>query len=133
MSQYATTTDLARFGAPAASLVAFDASAQNAALASASALADGFLAKRFTLPLAAWGDDLRKMVCWLVAYDLLSGRGFREDALGADTLESRHEKAMAWLEGVAAGSIEPQGITDATPSTKETAGVIVVSRTRRGW
>ena len=133
MSQYATTTDLARFGAPAAALSAFDSTAQTAALVAASAVADGFLARRFTLPLAAWGDDLRKHVCWIAAYDLVSGRGFREDALGADTLEGRYDKAIAWLRGIAAGSVEPQGVTDASPTTRETAGVVVVSRTRRGW
>jgi len=133
MSQYATATDLARFGAPAASLAAFDGTAQTAALVAASAVADGFLAKRFALPLSTWGDDLRKHVSWIAAYDLLSARGFREDALGADTLEARHDKAMAWLRGIAAGSVEPQGITDASPTTRETAGVVVVSRTRRGW
>lgn len=133
MSQYATTTDLTRFGAPAASLAAFDATAQNAALAAASALADGHLARRFAMPLSAWGDDLRKHVCWLAAFDLLSGRGFREDALGADTLEARYDKAITWLKGIAAGSVEPQGITDASPTRRETAGVVVVSRPSRGW
>lgn len=133
MSQYATTADLARWGAPGPSLSAFDSTAQNAALTAASGVADGFLVKRFTLPLVEWGDDLRKHTCWLTAYDLLSGRGFREDALGADALEGRYDKAMAWLRGIAAGSVEPQGIVDSTPSVRETFGVVVVSRPRRGW
>lgn len=133
MSQYATIADLGRWGAPAQSLASFDATAQNAALTAASGVADGFLAKRFTLPLSAWGDDLRKHVCWLAAFDLISGRGYREDSLGADSLEGRYDKAMTWLRGVALGTSEPQGITDATPSVRETHGVVVVSRPRRGW
>lgn len=133
MSQYATTTDLARFGAPAAALAAFDGTAQTAALVAASSVADGYLAQRFALPLTAWGDDLRKHVCWIAAYDLISGRGFREDALGADTLDARYDRALSWLKSVSSGSVEPQGVTDATPGVRETAGVVVASRPRRGW
>lgn len=131
MPTYATRADLPRHGLPAALLATIAAADQDAALAKASRDADGYLGKRFTLPLTAWGEDLGARVCAIAAYDLLSVRGMNPD--GSDKhIADRNAEAVAWLAGVAAGRIEPAGIVDSTPAVHE-GGAVVCTRARRGW
>jgi phage gp36-like protein len=140
---YATTAELQSpaFGIPAA---AFDRLAEtpeeidailDQALASASSVADGYLAARFTLPLAVWGDDLKRAVCAIACYDLMVGIGFNPE--GADEqLRKRYEDAMAWLKGIATGVVVPV-VTDssATPDSSASiwSGAKVTTNTKRGW
>lgn len=133
MSQYATTDDLTRLGLGGAALASLDSTTRTAALVARSAFADGFLAKRYTLPLSAWGEDLREAIVHLASWDLLSRRGFDPTAANDAAVQINMERAEAWLTKVARGVIEPQGITDSTPSVTETRSVVVVSRPRRSW
>jgi phage gp36-like protein len=82
-----------------------------AALAAASRVADGYLAKRCTLPLkkdtdGKWPVDLVRAVCQVASYDLLSNRGVGPEADGG-LLGERYRDARRWLEGVADGSVVP--------------------------
>jgi len=133
MSQYATTDDLTRLGIGGNTLAAVDSTSRTAALVAWSAYADGYLAKRFTLPLVAWGDDLRQAVVDLAAWKVLATRGFDPTSAKDVAVRDSRDDAEAWLTKVARGTIEPQGITDSTPAVTETRSVVVVSRPRRGW
>jgi phage gp36-like protein len=144
MSAYASLDDLFRFG------MSKDTRGDTltddvctAALSSASATADSYLRGRYAYPLLAWGDDLKKYVCWVAAYELLSGaRGFNADAGGDSNLLSRHDAAIEWFTGVQAKRVHP----DITPSPNQSptydqpfvisSSVVSASgRTcaRRGW
>lgn len=134
---YAAAGDLEKkaFGLPQAVLTRFTASEREAALAAAGDVADGYLGQRYTLPLTAWGDDLRLAVCAVAAFNLMGGQGFNPDGLTAEYLGKKHDDAVRWLERVARGMISPPGITDSTPADEERAdcGPLVESDPPRGW
>ena len=134
MSRYATTTDLTRLGLPSEALSAVPSATQEDSLDAMSAIADGYLASRYALPLSAWGDDLRAQVSRLAAYDLMVTRGY-DPAVGADeNLLLRHDHAMRWLRDVASGAVSPAGIVDATPSdTTDDETTFAVTSSSRGW
>lgn len=134
MTRYATTTDLSRFGVASAALTGLSTATQEASLDAASSIADGYLGCRFGLPLSAWGDDLRRAVAMLAAYDLLSGRGL-DPRNGTDAhIRLRYEDALAWLRDVGRGHVDMQGVVDATPDEDDFgSGAGVASQTRRGW
>jgi phage gp36-like protein len=102
------------------------------ALASATTEADGYLNARYTLPLTAWGDDLRQHVVNIAAYRLLVRRGWSPVAPEDQTLRTGHADAMAWLQKVKDERISPPGIVDSTPDVYD-AGGFVVSKAKRGW
>lgn len=129
---YATTTDLANLGLPSALLTGIPGAQQSAALASASATIDSFLASRFVLPLKTYGQDLTRVACELAAWSILSTRGFNPDH-GADVaVRQRYEDAMRWLRDVADERATPGGIVDGS-STGATVGPKVFTATARGW
>ncbi len=134
MTRYATTTDLARVGIAAAALSGVSTAAQEAALDAASALADGYLCSRFTLPLSAWGADLTGAVARMAAWEVLRVRGYDPQAGGDEAVRLGYTDAMRWLEGVQAGRVSPQGVTDATPSVDESSQqTVMVTSRRRNW
>lgn len=132
MTRYAERSDLPRFGLPAAALTGVSTATQDAALDAASVLADGYLRGRFELPLTAWGDDLRRAVCAVAAWDLMVTRGFDPNAGTDEALRLRYEDAIAWLKSIALGQVIPVNITDATPD-EDDGGTFSVSNARRGW
>lgn len=84
----------------------------------------------FTFGARFVGDDLAAAVAKIAAYNLLCNRGFNPE--GADeNLRKRYEDAMAWLKGVAGGSIDP-ALIDSTPEVED-GGVVAYSVARRGW
>ncbi|MFN7131605.1 MAG: phage protein Gp36 family protein [Myxococcales bacterium] len=128
---YATRPDLAKHGLSADTLSEIAADAQDAALASASGVVDGYLRARFTLPLLSWGDELRRVVCHIAAYDLMTVRGFDPENPSDINLRQRYEDALRWLRDVANGAITPE-LVDSRPSgTAPRAHVR--SHPRRGW
>ncbi len=131
MIAYASPSDLARLGVGAAATAGISTADIVAALDAASSLAGSYLSAQFTLPLLSWGDDLRRCVCMIAAYDLIGGnRGFNPEQ-GADvTLRLRYEDAIKWLERVAAGTIVPTGIVD---SDADTDGPLMESEAPLGW
>lgn len=134
---YAVPADLDKkaFGLPQAALTRFTPAEREAAIGAASDVANGYLGQRYTLPLTAWGDDLRLAVCSISAFNLMGGQGFNPDGLTAEYLGKRHDDAVRWLERVARGMISPPAIQDSTPPEEERAdcGPLVESDPPRGW
>ena len=126
---YASRSDLRALGLPEAVLASIPEAEQEAALEAASALADSYLRARYDLPLASWGRGLTRAVTLIAAYDLMSRRGYDPTRPGQENLRMRYEDAIRWLEGVAAGKVDP-GVEDATPEVSSTA-VQAVTRERR--
>ena len=133
MTAYATSTDLARFGVGALATAGMASGDLDAAMLAAAAVAESYLAVAYTLPLTSWGDDLRRAVCMIAAWDILGGnRGFNPEQ-GSDTaVRLRYEDAIRWLERVASGAVVPVGIVDSTPTENEGAGYFH-SDAKRGW
>ncbi len=129
---YATRTKLTQLGLPTAALADVSTTDQDAALDGASGIADGYLRKRYSLPLATYGDDLTTHVCSIAAWLILKTRGFNPEDPADAAIRMGYEDAIEWLESVAAGDIDPQNVTDATPTTAK--GVAQAwSDTERGW
>ena len=127
---YATPSDLARLGVAAAALSDVPVPDQEAALDAASRLADSYLARRYRLPLVSWGDDLKRAVALIAAYDLIAVRGFAPE--GADEhLRLRYEDAIRWLEQVAKGEVEAQ--VEEAAGTEEKGAPVFVGPPPRGW
>ncbi len=134
MSSYATIADLTRLGVSANALSGVDTLEQEGAIASASNLADGYLATRFTLPIVTPSADLVEAVCKIAAYNILAIRGYNPE-LGADeVLRARHKDAIAWMEGVAAGRITPP-LVDSTPGGVAALGgpFVTAAGPQREW
>lgn len=135
MPQYAAIADLAQVGVSSAVTTA--AGISNAdldgTLLKRSVFADGYIGKRFLLPITAWGDDLRLAVAQLAAWDLMTTRvGMNPEAPSSMIWRDRRDEAIRWLEGVAAERIDPVGVVDSTPATIE-AGPEVFTSKPRGW
>lgn len=133
MTRYATTTDLVRTGIAAAALTGVSTASQEAALDAASAVADGYLCSRYTLPLSAWGADLTGVVARMAAWDILRVRGYDPQAGGDAAVRLGYTDSIKWLEGVQGGRITPQGVVDATPSDEATEQTSVITNRRRNW
>jgi phage gp36-like protein len=90
---------------------------QDAALDAASREADGFLTRRYTLPLLQFGSDLKQAVCDIAAYRILRARGFNPAKGGSDSEQLRlgYQDAMKWLGQVSDGKVTPVGIVDSQP------------------
>lgn len=129
---YATAAQLLQLGLPGRALTDVSTADRNAALDAASDLADSYLRSRFELPLTAWGDDLRRAVCSVAVYDLLSRRGYNPEQGADDNIRARHDDAVRWLEKVAAGLVSPSVTDSSTPATAG-SGARVRSHDARGW
>jgi len=129
---YATRTQLIQLGLPSAALTDVSTADQDEALDGASGIADGYLRKRYTLPLATYGMDLTTHVCSIAAWIILKTRGFNPEDPADVAIRMGYEDAIAWLVSVAEGDIDPQDVTDATPTTAK--GIAQVwSDDERGW
>lgn len=128
---YATPDDLVRSALPAEALVNVAPYAQADALLSVTDEADGYIGGAYTLPLTAWGEDLRMHVAAMGAFAVLKRRGF--DPSGKDELIVKgRDDAIAWLRRILNGQLAPPGLVDSTPDEYE-GGAYVVTRARRGW
>lgn len=100
-----------------------------------STYADGYLraSGKLTLPLTAWGRDLRGAVAKLATWDVLSDVvGMNpEDAANSNWI-ARRDEALEWLRGVARGSIVVEDVADTTPTVEESSSVVYTTA-RRGW
>ena len=129
MAAYTERTFLAK-RVTAALLAGKSSGDQDDFLVAASREADSYLGLRYTLPLTAWADDLRDVVCEIAAYKMGDSKAFAPD--GAKTaLRVRYEQAIKWLCDVRDKRILPTGITDS--SSVGTLGPRVFSDTARGW
>lgn len=133
MAVYATRDDRDRLGVLGTAYAELDPTEIDGALAAASAFADDYLAKRFTLPLTAWSDSLRLAVVRLADWQLMTKRGFNPEDRGDVAVRTGQEDSMKWLRDLAKGELSAQGIVDSTPTVTETRDVVVRSKPKRGW
>ncbi len=129
---YATPADFDALAPSAASSEDFTTEEKDRALESATSEANGYLNARYTLPLTAWGHDLRQHTVSIAAYRLLVRRGWSPVAPEDDTVRTGYTDALAWLAKVKDERISPPDIIDSTPDVYD-AGGFVVSRPKRGW
>lgn len=133
MSQrLAEIADLIRYGSPETSARTILDRDKNLALDSASDEAAAELNRRYEFPLTSWGEDLKRVVSVIAAYELFSGiRGFDSAGQGS-SLKIRADAARAWLKRVGDGELAPPDLVDATPDVAD-GGASVVTSPRRGW
>lgn len=133
-TRYAERADLVRFGLSADALVGVPTATQDEALDGASSVLDGYIASRKTLPLSAWGDDLRRYVCGIASYDIMVIRGFDPNSGSDEQLRKRFDDAIAWGKLFAAGGVESPDMADATPAdATDERRSITITNTRRRW
>lgn len=126
---YATTIDLAS-SAPSKALDGVTSDDQKTALARASAIADGYLSTRSTVPLTSWGADLTEAVCAIATYQLVARR---PSAAVAGVFRTRYEDAMRWLRDVADGRVAVSGGVSVTPELPDADEYGADSDSERGW
>jgi phage gp36-like protein/phage gpG-like protein len=114
---YATVADLAQHGVAPAALAAVSVPNQQAAVDAANALADGYLAQHFRMPITSWGKDLVAQICRIAAYEAIVVRGANPNAPGVEDLHDRWQAAIRWFEQVAAGKITPT-LVDSSPAAR---------------
>lgn len=107
------------------------ASSVERALDEASDWIDGYLARRYTLPLTAWDIAVRGAVASRAGLRLLETRGFSPAAGGDVAVRAAFEDAERWAERVARGWISP-AVTDSS-SAALAEDVAISSRSRRRW
>lgn len=104
---------------------------------SASALMDGYLRARFTLPLVTWSDELRECCAVLAAYAIITTRGLKPgENIEDKPIYLRWKFWIEWLKALAAGNIVPD-VTDSgsdpTPATSGIRAPSVSSNESRGY
>jgi phage gp36-like protein len=129
---YITDAELLSLGLPGAALSVVASATRDQARVAASDEASGYLKKRFSLPIVAWGSDLKRKVADIAAYDLMTFRGFDPGSESGALIVKRRDDAVLWLRDVAKGIVEPTDIEDTTASVDEQSP-LVSSDTGAGW
>lgn len=96
---------------------AIDATVLARALAAADALANNYLAMRYSVPLANTPAVLVEACCDIARYELTRGPGLR----ATDEIKNRYDQRVSWLRDVAAGRATLG--TDADTLTPSSAGL----------
>jgi len=111
---YASVRDIERIGIVKATLATVKTGDKVEALIGATDTADRYLCREFTLPLTAWGNDLRRLVTHIAVYDIMCVRGFQLE--GADAIiVKRYDDAIAALREVGDGDACMPDIVDTDP------------------
>lgn len=118
MSAYLTVAAFKAQILPADAIAGLTDPVISEAIAYASGVADGYLRKRYALPITGWSDDLKLAVGSLAQFYLISKRGFRPGSGYDQIVVKRNDDAIAWLRDVSKGLVEI-GCTDSTPATDE--------------
>jgi carbon monoxide dehydrogenase subunit G len=94
--------------------------------------AEGSLGAMFTLPLSAWGRDVRRKVAELAVFYAMEARGFNPEDPGGALYVKMYDSVQKWLGLVRDQKIELQHCVDATPEIED-GGAYVVTSPSRGW
>lgn len=127
---YAMPADLHSFGIPAGALDDITHLDQMHALCAASDMADSYLRDQYETPLSSWAYDLRRAVCFIAAYDIISRRGYNPEGDNG-TFRVKYEDAISWLKDVARGHASLAGGRVKGPLTL--GGPVITSAPSRGW
>ena len=130
MTQYATESEFSDLGLPTEATKNMTSGQINAALKVASRFADSYLAKRYTVPLETYGEDIKRCVIDIAQFDIMARRGFRPGSGADEIIIKRRDDAVDWLRQVAKKLVEPTGITETRP---EIATPIVTTDRRVNW
>ena len=116
---YATVSDLTTYSLPSAAVASLSAPLLQAQLDAASAVADGYLRARYSLPLLVpYPADLVIQVCNYAAFSIMALRGYNQDS-GADIqIQQRYLCAITWFESVERQRIHPLVVETAIASPK---------------
>jgi phage gp36-like protein len=129
---YATEQDFWRMGVRSEAVSSITATTLDEYLESATDKIAGYLGSKYTLPLASWGDDVRRCASIIAAWDAMSvGIGIGPTT-SDEVFEKRYLQEISWLKDIAKGIVTPSGIVDSTPTESEGGGY-VFTRARRGW
>lgn len=140
MPLYCTVDDLGRFGVNAQAIedLAREEN-QEPPIAARSAFIDSYLNRVFTMPILVWGADVKECCAVLVAWDVISVRGFKPGENTEDhPLRVRYEDMITWLDMIAKGQVKPV-LTDSSPvppgggGSGSTFRPRAVSNAQRGW
>lgn len=136
--RYAEIADARRLGLGARAFSTDEVEGMNANLLAASEEADSYLANQYTLPLTAWGQDLRAAICKIAVYEFLSVRGLNPEPGSSDgNVRDRAKDARTWLMRVGEGKATPGGIADSSVPAgvagAPSATPEVQSAEQRGW
>lgn len=124
MASLITDEEFLQLGMASDALASIPSQTRAAVCSAASDLALSYVAKRYATPLVSYGDDLKRAIAHIAAWDALALRGFSPVAGSDASIERRHDNAIAWLRDVARGLAELQGVTDATPTINEAAPLV---------
>jgi len=128
---YSTVAKLSLYALPLGAVNETNTTVAEAALQRSSDKASSQLAKRYTLPLASWGEDLAGAVAEMAAWDMLVLQAF-DAADQGNVYKYRAEKAWEWIVDVANGDGELVDVVDDTPEV-DGSGPSIVTSLRRGW
>ena len=135
---YAIRADLERLALPARALEGLSDTPEEVdavvteSLSGASGFIDDYLNSRYTLPLTAWGEGLKRATCLVAAYDIMVVRGYNPQFFD-ENLRLRYEDILKWLANVAAGKLSPDIVDSSTPEQPGVSAPLVESDPRRGW
>jgi phage gp36-like protein len=136
MSSYASVVaDLFVFTPAEKSLAGIPQAEQQAMLDATSSEADGYLKKQLTLPLQGpYPVELRLNICRIAYWRLLAGRrGVNPNAAADQVWEKFHDQSLAWLKGVAAGTVSLSAVTDASGSDAQQGVPDITTSPQRGF
>lgn len=117
---YCEPSDLSNY-LPTATLNLATGAQQLQACLDATEEIDSYFRGRYTLPLLAWGNDVRRMTAYVAIYLLMSGPiGFAAQAGSDDNIQKNYYKAVGWPDRPGSGwapGVQRQAIQpDVTPS-----------------
>jgi hypothetical protein len=128
---YCEPRDLTKFGLPKRATQGVAAEDILEACIGISVLAEGYLNGQYTMPLTAWGLDVRMQCAKMIAALVLTNKGIDPEGPD-DVIFTERDAATRWFLRVSEGKISPPGIVDSTPETNE-GGSFHVGNTSRGW
>jgi phage gp36-like protein len=123
MVQYASEGEFNSLGAPEEAFAELGSSTINLAITAASSMANSYLRKRYALPLAEIGLDLKIAVINIAKWQLLKRRGFNPSSGQDVVIADAYKDAITWLTMISRGECELDGV-DATADVDE-AGPLV--------
>lgn len=92
------------------------------AIAKASALADSYLASKYTLPLIAPFDpSLVQQVAAIATYRVMKRRGYAPMSADNDPIRDGYKEAVKWLQDISSGKAEIQA-TDSNTDAEAREG-----------
>lgn len=134
---YTSPETLFDVGIPEAALAGVPIEKLHRGIVVATDFLDSYFGIPFTLPLVAWGEDIRRACAVVVAYDMRATLGVNPEGPDGE-LRVRYEDLIGrpgqkgWLDKVAASQAAPVGAIDSTPDEDE-GDAAVVTDAPRGW